>query len=446
MLTNKEEHKYNVISQLVKGSITRKEASYELDLSLKQIDRLRKKFEIQGKEGFIHKNRGKTPVNKMDINVLGKIEDLYLTEFYDYNFEHFYDEIKDEYDISYSSLYRYFLKNEIISPIAHKETIKLYNEAMINAIENKENIKVEKVELYYSRKIFYEQAHTRRSSNLHCFGQEVQMDGCFKKWFGNIVTCLHLAVDKGTKKVLAGWFEYQETTRGYFVLFFLMIINYGIPKRVKTDNRTSFSNQENNVDTTQIGNICKMLGIELVTTSIPQGKPNVERENGVFKNRLMSELRHEKITDIDEANKYLNEVFIPKMNKKFSYEIDEKTSMMKPNEYSEEELNLIISEKFTRIIDNASSIKYNNKYYVPVDVITGEVVTFMRKTECTVLETYNAEYWCEIEQQYYKLIELENRDTTMKKEIDNDKPIEKKKYIPPKDHPWRKNMMLSKYK
>lgn len=30
----------------------------------------------------------------------------------------------------------------------------------------------------------------------------------------------------------------------------------------------------------------------------------------------------------------------------------------------------------------------------------------------------------------------------MKKEINNDKPIEKKKYIPPTNHPWRKNMML----
>ena len=30
----------------------------------------------------------------------------------------------------------------------------------------------------------------------------------------------------------------------------------------------------------------------------------------------------------------------------------------------------------------------------------------------------------------------------MKKEINNDKPMEKKKYIPPKNHPWRKNMML----
>ena len=445
-LKENEQKKYDIITKLINNEITIKEASFELDLSRQQIYRLRKKFETQGKDGFIHKNHGKTPVNKIDVNVLEKLENLYLTEYYDYNFEHFYDEIKDEYNISYSSLYRYFLKNEIISPIAHKETIKLYNETMAKAIENNEQIEEEKVELYYSRKISYEQAHTRRSSNLYCFGQEVQMDGCFKVWFGNIVTCLHLAEDKGTKKVLAGWFEYQETTRGYFVLFFLMIINYGIPKRVKTDNRTTFSNNENEVDTTQIGNICKMLGIELITTSVPQGKPNIERENGVFKNRLIAELRHEGITDIDEANKYLNEVFIPKMNKKFSYEIDKKTSMMKPNDYSEEELNLIISERFTRIIDNASSIKYNNKYYIPIDVSTGEVVTFMRKTECTVLETYNAEYWCEIEQQYYKLIELENRDRTMKKEINNDKPIEKKKYIPPKDHPWRKNMMLTKYR
>ena len=26
--------------------------------------------------------------------------------------------------------------------------------------------------------------------------------------------------------------------------------------------------------------------------------------------------------------------------------------------------------------------------------------------------------------------------------LDNDKPIERKKVVPPKSHPWRKNMML----
>lgn len=294
----------------------------------------------------------------------------------------------------------------------------------------------------HSRQIAFEKSHIRRSSNLYAFGQEIQMDASPKIWFGEVITHLHLAVDKGTKKVLFGWFEYEEITRAYFVLLFNIIMNFGIPKRIKTDNRTTFSNQENKVDTTQFGRICIDLGIELITTSVPTAKANVERENGTFKNRLIAELRHGKITDIDDANKYLNEVFIPKMNKKFSYEIIEETSMMKPNHYSEKELNLIISEKFTRIIDNASSIKYNNKYYIPINDDTGQVTCFIKKTECKFIITYNAEYWCEIEGEYYRLIELENRNKTMKKEIDNNKPTEKKKYIPPANHPWRKNMML----
>ena len=253
---------------------------------------------------------------------------------------------------------------------------------------------------------------------------------------------MHLAVDKGTKKVLFGWFEYEEITRAYFILLFHIIMNYGIPKRIKADNRTTFSNQENKVDTTQFGRICIELGIELITTSVAVAKAHVERENGTFKNRLIAELRHEGITDIDSANQYLNEVFIPKMNKKFSYEIDPKTSQMKTNNYSEQELSLIISERFTRVIDNASSIKYEGKYYIPVNPDTGEVVYFMKKTECKFIITYNAEYWCEIENNYYKLIEVENRDVTMKRESTSKVQVEKLKYIPPKNHPWRKNMML----
>ena len=43
----------------------------------------------------------------------------------------------------------------------------------------------------------------------------------------------------------------------------------------------------------------------------------------------------------------------------------------------------------------------------------------------------------------FSLIEIEDRSTTVKKEIENNKLIEKKKYIPLINHPWRKNMMLS---
>ena len=445
-LDNKENKKYEIIEKIVNKKITRKEAMFELNMSRQQIYNLMIIYNTQGKKGFIHKNKGKIPSNKIEQQVIEEIENLYLNEYYDYNFEAFYDELnekyKDKYNISYSSLHSHFLNDDIISPIAHKETIKLYNERMNNSINNKEKIQEEKIELFHSRQIAFDKAHTRRSNNMFGFGQEVQMDACEKIWFGGIVSYLHLAVDKGTKKVLFGWFEYEEITRAYFILLYNLIINYGIPSRIKTDNRNSFSNGKNKVDTTQFGVICETLNIELITTSVSTAKANVERENGTFKNRLIAEFRHENIIDINSANEYLNNVFIPKMNKKFSYEIDPKTSKMRINNYTEEELNLIISEKFTRIIDNASSIKYNNKYYIPANPNTGEITCFIKKTECTLIITYNAEYWCKIEGNYYILLELENRNLNMKKEIKNNKPIEKKKYIPPSNHPWRKNMML----
>lgn len=449
MLNDNERKKYEIIEKVINGFITRKEASIELKLSLKQIDRLKNIYHSEGKEGFIHKNRGKENQNKTDESIIIDLETLYLDEYYDYNFEQFYEEINDKFKISYDVMLKRFTKDDIISPLAHKKTIKAYKEKMKTTInEDNQEIDNAKIILYKSRMIEVEKAHLRRSSNLYVFGQEVQMDACEKLWFGGIVSYLHLAVDKATKKVLFGWFEFEETTRGYFVVLFHIIINYGIPTKIKTDNRSSFSannakNKDKKLFLTQFGKVCEELNIVLETTSVSTAKANVERENRTFKNRLIAELRHENITDIDEANKYLNKIFIPKMNQKFSYAIDEKTSLMRENNYTEEELKLIISEKYTRIIDNASAISYGRKYYIPINIKTGEVTCFMKGTKCIFIINYDGEYYGEIENHYYKLLELENRDTVMKKESEiNIAKKEHHKYIPPSNHPWRKNMML----
>ena len=450
MLNDKELKKYETIERIVNGLITRKEASIELKLSLKQIDRLKKIYYSEGKDGFAHKNKNKTPINKKDDNLIKELENLYLEKHYDFNFVHFYEEhVFGKYNISYDVMLKNFIKDDIISPLAHKKTVKLYKDKMNEVIkEDKSDIKEEKVELFKSRIIEAEKAHPRRSSNLYSFGQEVQMDACNKMWFGGIPSFLHLAVDIATKKVLFGWFEYEEITRGYFVLLFNLIINYGIPAKIKADNRSTFSannarDKEKKVFMTQFGKVCERLNIVLYTTSISTEKANVERENKTFKDRLIAELRYEGITDIDEANKYLNEVFIPKMNKKFSYAIDEKKSLMRENTYTEEELKLIISERKEKIIDNASCISYNHDYYIPINLETGEVTNFQKGTKCTLIINYDGEYIGEIENHYYQMFKLENRDSVMKKESEvKTKEKEHHKYVPPKNHPWRQNMML----
>ena len=121
-----EEKKFKTIEKLDKGEISRKEAAYELELSLKQIDRLKNLYRKEGKEGFVHKNRGTVPSNKKSNNIIEELKQLYLNEYYDYNFIAFYDELtenekyKGKYKISYSTLQEIFLDDDIGSPMAHK--------------------------------------------------------------------------------------------------------------------------------------------------------------------------------------------------------------------------------------------------------------------------------------------------------------------------------------
>ena len=139
-LTNKEKYTYDIISKVVNGNITRKEAMFELNKSRQQIYRLINIYHSEGEKGFIH---GRISEKQIEQRIIEELKQLYLDEYYDFNLVAFYDEInekekyKGKYDISYSSLYRAFLNDDIISPIAHKETRKLYNEIMNNAISNK---------------------------------------------------------------------------------------------------------------------------------------------------------------------------------------------------------------------------------------------------------------------------------------------------------------------
>ena len=437
-MNEKEEKKYITIEKLVNGLITKDEASDILNLSKKQINRLIIRYKEEGKEGFIHKNHGNNNSNKTDENIKQEIINLYLNEYNDYNFTHFYvDRISKEYDISFVNMVNILTNEEIISPLAQHKTVNEYNKKMREEIKNN-TITEEKKELFETRQISEEQAHTRKSTLFYIFGEELQMDASEYIWFGDIVTQLHLVIDKATKLVLFGWFDYEETTRAYFILLFNTIYLYGIPKKIRTDCRKVFDS--NNGEKTQFGRICKELNIELQSSSNPRFKPNVERENKTFKGRLKSELRHENITTIEEANTYLNDVFIPKINKQFAHKIEQGKTLMRQNKYTLEELTLIISERYERIIDSGACIKYNNKYYIPVND-KEEKVYFKQKTPAIIIIDYNHELRCLIEQEYYNLKEIKIKEkyilSQVAEEIKEEMKKEKKPWIPPSNHPWR---------
>ena len=441
-LTEKETRKLNEIKKVIIDESTKKEASDNLGITVRQIDRLILKYTNEGESGFAHKSRCRESKKKVLEKIKEEIINLYISEYFDYNFTHFYEEIRDRYSLSRRTISTILSEADIISPEAQHKTVTLYNANMKKAIRQK-NATNEQIVIYKKRQEAEKQKHIRRSSLLYNYGQEIQMDASFAIWYGEKIRALHLAVDRATKKVLYGWFDIQETTRAYFILLMNIVLKHGIPKKIKTDKRGTFSinnaKTKSNLNVTQFGRICEELEIRLSTSSDPLFKPNVERENKTFKGRLIAELRHENIIEDEEANQYLNEIFIPKMNSKFSYEVDSEKNDMRENTYSIEELNIIISEQYVRKIDNASSVKYKGKYYVPVDMETGEILSFSRNTLCTIIIAYDNSFYSSINEKMYILSEInEPQKKAYQKTTKTIEEINKSKaHKPAPNHPWR---------
>ena len=443
-LRMKEQEKYEAIKDLVDHNGNKNRVAKKLGISRRQVDRLIIIYKEKGKSGFIHGNRGHVPPKTIDKSISENIILLYKNKYYDFNFNHFKEflEKNENIFVSYKFIYNTLTKEGILSPKARKKTKheytkkKLLEEKKINLGMSDEQIKT-----IINHEVALEDSHPRCEKPKY-FGEIIEQDGSIHLWFGNIKTCLHLAIDKATSTIVGAWFDYQETLNGYYHLLYQILTNYGIPYKFFTDNRTIFNYALLNPDKrtsdkdvlTQYGYACKQLGIDLKTSSVSQAKGLIERTNGTFQGRLVQELRLENISTVEEANKYLTEVFVPNFNKKFALDYKKFPSVFEVSP-SEEKINYTLAVLSPRKIDNGNSIKYQNKYYQPY--LNNELKCFSPKTECLVIKAFNGDLLVAIDEQVLELKELSRNKRFSSHFDDIVEKVEKIKYIPPMTHPWK---------
>ena len=444
-LRMKEQTKYEVIKELVDHNGNKNRVCIKLGISKRQVNRLIIIYKEKGKAGFVHGNRQRKPINALNNSISQDIILLYKNKYYDFNFNHFKEFLstKENINVSYDFIYKVLTKEGILSPKARKKTKrkftkkKLLNEKKIN-----NSMSNEQIEYVVDHEVALVDSHPRGEKPKN-FGELIEQDGSIHLWFGDKKTCLHLAIDKATSTIVGAWFDYQETLNGYYQVFYQILTKYGIPYKFITDNRTVFNYMSLNPDKrtsekdvlTQYGYACKQLGIDLETTSISQAKGLIERTNGTFQGRLVQELRLNNITTIEEANKYLTEVFIPYFNKRFALDYKKFPSVFEESP-SEEIINYTLSILTERKIDNGNSIKFKNKYYQPY--INNEIKCFSAKTECLVIEAFNKDLFVTIDDRIFELKELQRNEKFSKEFEEIPEAIkEKKKYIPPMTHPFK---------
>lgn len=439
-----EQEKFELIKELVYHGGNKKRVALRLGITIRQVNRLIIVYKKQGKEGFIHGNRDIKPANSFSKDLAYDIILLYTGKYQGFNFTHFH-EFLVEYEginVSRKTVYNILTENNILSPKANRKTRRAYIKARLmeeNKLSDKSDEEIDEIVDY---EIALEDSHPRGEKPKY-FGEVIEMDASNHLWFGSKKTHLHLAVDKATNTVLGGFFHHQETLHGYYNVFKQILENYGIPNQFTTDNRTVFNYERINPSKrtsdkdvlTQFGYACKILGVSLKTTSIPQAKGLIERTNGTFQDRLVNELKLYGINDIEKANDYLLNTFIPRHNKRFALDYKSFESVMSESP-SEEKINYTLATLTARKIDNGNSIKFKNKYYQTYR--ENQLICLTPRVEGLVIEAFDGNLVLSINEKIYELKEL-SRNERFSEEFDKKpEPVkEKKKYIPPMTHPWK---------
>jgi transposase len=171
------------------------------------------------------------------------------------------------------------------------------------------------------------QKHRQWRERKACFGELVQMDGSHHDWFEGRRerAVLMVMIDDATNRTYAQFSE-QETTRAAYDTFEGYVRRHKLPLGLYVDRDSIYrADREPTVaeqlagqePLTQFGRAMKGLGVSIDLASSPQAKGRVERRNGLLQDRLVKELRLAGISDLEQANRFLEEKFLPELNRRF---------------------------------------------------------------------------------------------------------------------------------
>lgn len=442
-LSMNEQKKYEVIKSLTEHPTPNKQrAALTLGCSVRHINRMLAGYRKEGKAFFVHGNKGRQPANTIPKEVRQTVIDLYRTKYYDANFEH-YTELLEKHEgikISTSSVTKILEKEYILSPKVTRAKKKRIKKELTDK-QKAANTRKE-ADAIQANLVAIEDAHSRRPRTAY-FGELQQMDATPYEWVPGLIWHLHLAIDDTLGRITGGWFDTQETLNGYYHVFHQILTQYGIPYKFLTDRRTVFTYKKKNSpsideDTyTQFAYACKQLGVELESTSVPQAKGRVERLNATLQSRLPIELRLAGITTLDAANEFLYH-YIQEFNEKFSLPINGIKSVFE-EQPENEKINLILAVLSERTVDTGHCLRHSNKYYRMLDA-QGHQVHYLKGTKVMFIQAFDgARYCCVNDKDIYALEEIPVHEAKSRNlDLDYQEPKPQKRYIPPMNHPWRR--------
>ena len=412
-MTNREINRHSIIKKLLDKEINGTTAASLLRLSVRQIKRLKARVREFGPKALIHASRGKPGNRRMPDEERKTITEILKQKYPDFKPTFASEKLFENHNI--------------------KRDPKTIRQIMIS--ENLWQPKKKKQKEYHSWR--------QRKS---CYGEMLQFDGSYHHWIEDRGPewCLLAAIDDATGIPVKAKFDTDEGVFPVFAFWKEYAEQHGKPHSIYLDKFSTYKMSqrvavENHETQTQFQRAMNQLGIEPITAHSPQAKGRIERLFNTFQDRLVKELRLKNILTIEEANKFLEEEFLPAYKTKYAVEPASKTDLHQPlNQKEKNKLNSIFSKQSTRVVRNDFTISFNNQWYQLLE----EQSATVRKQDTILVEGWlDGSIHFSIRGKYLNSKIITERPQKIEK-TEWVIPAKKRDYTPVINHPWRSKFII----
>ena len=407
-MNTKERRRLEIVSRVKDKFITLKKAAELLDISYRHIRRIFKRYREEGDNGLVHKGRGNASNRRIVEKTRKAVLKLYDDKYEDFGptlaSEHLVSD--DGYTVDHETLRRWLIKDGRWQRRRRRKKHRAWRERKEHA------------------------------------GELVQMDGSHHDWFegrrGKAV--LTVMVDDATSKTFARFFE-GETTRASMETFQTYVECYGLPQALYVDGDSIYRcDRQPTVDEqlkqtgplTQFGRAMNTLNVKIIPAYSPQAKGRVERTNGTLQDRLVKEMRLKGIKTIEEANRFLEEIFLPKYNEKFNM-IPKKEEDLHRRIPEDVVLDGILCFEESRQVQNDWTVRWMNRFF---QLTKRNEVLGLVKQKITVREKLDGMIQLVYKGHTLAFEELPERPEKMTVKV-KQLARSRKPWKPAPDHPWR---------
>jgi transposase len=336
-MRGKEATRPGILKALSAERITNQQAADALALSVRQVQRLARRYEDEGAAGRVHRGRGQPSPRRLADPVRAQILRLMATVYAGFNDVHLTEKLCEVDGLAISRATVRRLRHAAGRPPTRRRRAP---------------------------------AHRRRRTREAAAGSVLQVDGSHHAWLeerGPRLTLLG-AIDDATGAILGLHFRPTEDLHGYVTLFQDVFSRHGLPLAlygdclnvfVRNDRHWSLEEElRGTQDPTALGQMLQELSIAYIAAHSPQAKGRIERLWETLQDRLVSELRLAGIATLEAANAFLPR-FIADYNRRFAKPPASATAVWRP---APSTLAQTLSCRYARVVARDSTVRLGDRW------------------------------------------------------------------------------------